>query len=229
MAAPPFVIKICGVKTCSDLDAVASAGGDAVGLNFYPQSIRYLPSDQRMALSERIRKLGLTAIGVFVNTPVSEILNTAQLLHLQAVQLHGDESIAVASEILDAGIAVIRAVRLPRGPLEGGQIDAAANMWINAGCSVLFDADAGPAYGGEGLCLDWQGLGHWRQASAPGLSFALAGGLSPEWVGEAIRKSEAAAVDVASGVESPRGTKSWQLIEKFVGEARRGLGLASRP
>lgn len=225
MAAPPFVIKICGVRRCSDVDAVAAAGGDAVGLNFYPQSIRYLPPEQRATLCEHIQKVGLTAVGVFVNNTVSEILSAVQSLRLSAVQLHGDESIDVAHELLQGGVAVIRAIRLPRGPLASGQIETAANAWINVGCSVLFDADAGSAYGGEGLQLDWRGLGCWQQASQPSLSFALAGGLSPERVGEAICQSRATAVDVASGVESPRGTKNRQLIEEFVTDARRGLRL----
>jgi phosphoribosylanthranilate isomerase len=224
----PFTVKICGVKSTNDVDAVAAAGADAVGLNFFSRSIRYLEPSQRREIVDHARNAGMNPVGVFVNASAAEILSVCAELGLQTVQLHGDEDLQVAETVLKSGLSVVRAIRLPRGQLSSDQIDTAAYAWIGAGCSVLFDADAGSAFGGEGLQLDWCSLGTWRSERNRQLSFGLAGGLSPETVFTAIRTSGATAVDVASGVEEPRGTKSSDLIQSFVGQARRGLVLPKK-
>ncbi len=107
-----FRIKICGVKRKADLQAAAQAGADAVGLNFYRQSIRYVDANLADELAADASELGLTVVGVFVDEPVDSILALSDRLHLDYVQLHGNEPITAAERLIDAGDRVLRAVRL---------------------------------------------------------------------------------------------------------------------
>ncbi|TWU60049.1 N-(5'-phosphoribosyl)anthranilate isomerase [Rubripirellula tenax] len=208
-----FRVKICGVRLKSDVEAVGQSGADAIGLNFFPPSIRYVDPAEAATreLSELARSLGLIRIGVFVNETPLKIAEVVANVGLDAVQLHGDETIESA-----AGVSgrKLRAIKLPTGTLSVTQIDAACRPWIDAGYHVLFDADAGAAHGGSGKTLDWPSIASWA-ARSPSASWTLAGGLTPDNVSEAIRASSAQSVDTASGVESPKGTKSTDLIRRF--------------
>ncbi len=211
-----FRIKICGVKRPADLQAAAHAGADAVGLNFYRQSVRYVDTNLAQELAADASELGLAVVGVFVDEPVDGILSLSDRLQLDYVQLHGQESVEMAQKLLDAGDRVVRAVRLPLGRLEPEEVESRVTQWRQAGCDLLLDADAGAQVGGAGLRLDWAAIGRWNQQYAKGEHWVLAGGLTPQSVSKAISLSGAWGVDVASGVEQPRGVKSAELIADFV-------------
>ncbi|TWU47703.1 phosphoribosylanthranilate isomerase [Rubripirellula reticaptiva] len=208
-----FRVKICGVRLHSDIEAVAAAGGDAIGLNFFPPSIRYVdPDDPRtQELSAAAAGLGLFRVGVFVNEAPARIAEIADVVGLDAIQLHGDETVESASQVSGRKL---RAIKLPTGPLTVSQIDAASRLWIEAGYHVLFDADAGAAHGGSGKTLDWNAIAAWASLN-PSVAWTLAGGLTPDNLSDAIQASSATSVDTASGVESPKGTKSSELIQAF--------------
>lgn len=212
----PFHTKICGVRFKSDIAAVEASPADAVGLNFFPPSRRYLSPEEPAAaeLCRLSRVGGLASVGVFVNETAERIVAVAERLDLDHVQLHGDESPALASELLRRRLSVIRAIKLPAGPLEAAALQEKAAPWAEIGVHLLLDADAGAAHGGSGRVLDWRGIRRWAEAY-PGVTWTLAGGLTVENVAEAIRLSGAKSVDVASGVEHPRGQKAAGLIEKF--------------
>ena len=220
-----FHIKICGVRQSVDVQAVANCGGDAVGLNFFPASVRYVDptSPQTAGLSRLAIEAGLKRVGVFVNESPQRVSEVTKTIGLEAVQLHGDESVEVAREIQQAtGTTVIRAIKLPTGETGVDEIAGRASPWVAAGCHLLLDADAGAAQGGSGHALDWPSVAAWA-AAHPQAKWTLAGGLTPENVGEAIVETGARSVDVASGVEETRGTKSEWLIRRFVVEARAAL------
>ncbi|WP_164100967.1 phosphoribosylanthranilate isomerase [Candidatus Laterigemmans baculatus] len=230
LPTPPFRIKVCGVRTVEDVRATASAGGDAVGLNFYPPSVRSLDRSTARELAAEAERLGICAVGLFVNEPPEAIAETAAEVGLRAVQLHGDEAVEDAAQLAADGFAIVRAVRLPCGPLTGDAIDALVAPWAEAGCTVLFDADAGAAYGGRGLRLDWPSLRRWLDSEpATARPFVLAGGLAAETVAEAVAASGAWGVDVASGVEASRGIKSPERISEFARRARGALASSSLP
>lgn len=225
-----FRIKICGVITESDIDSVAQAGADAIGLNFHPSSIRFVDPNQAKALSNHAVSLGLTRVGVFVDHAKESVASIADFASLDFVQLHGSQTIADALWLADRGINVIAVSRLPTGPLDQTVISAAVDRWAPGQFPVLLDADAGSNGGGMGLQLDWAAIGRWASGVsiskkvlpfvAPNATvWGLAGGLTPETVGEAIAKTLAQSIDVASGVEEPRGKKSRQKIGRFVTEA----------
>jgi len=211
-----FRLKICGVRLKSDLDVVEASGGDAVGFNFFPPSVRFLDpqSESTRGLLQYASQRKLLRVGVFVNEPTSSLIQKARELGLQAVQLHGDERPEVALELLSQEMQVIRAIKLPRGVLDSQQIEEATKIWLDAGVHLLLDADGGSQHGGTGSTLDWRVLGQWSRAN-PQVSWTLAGGLTVENVVAAIDSSSASSVDVASGVEEPRGQKSPHLIRQF--------------
>lgn len=220
-----FHIKICGVRLPLDVKAVENCGGDAIGMNFYPPSVRSLDptSPQTRVLSRLAETAGLVRVGVFANSSPAEVESIVSAVGLEAVQLHGDETVEIAREVAErTGLPIIRAIKLPTHPLTPEQIHAAAQPWIDAGCHLLLDADGGTAHGGSGQTLDWESLAAWSAKQAD-LVWVLAGGLTPENVGEAMLDSGAVRVDVASGVEEERGMKSEWLIRRFVVEAKAAL------
>ena len=218
--APPFVLKICGVRVHSQLAAIADAGVDAIGLNFYPASRRYLdPTHQAAAqLVKNATTCGLATVGLFVDSATDSIMRVADDLGLDHIQLHGDEPIEQVDELIARGHSVIRAIRLPTGRLHAGQIAAAVTPYRDRDVTLLLDADISPAggagFGGSGQRLDWSAIGDWNGHDIHH-RWILAGGLTPTNVAEAISQSGALAVDVASGVESAAGIKSLPRIESF--------------
>jgi phosphoribosylanthranilate isomerase len=222
-----FHIKICGVRRVSDVRSAGESGADAIGLNFFEPSVRYvdptLPSTKE--LSHSAANAGLLRVGVFVNESPQRIANIVGTVGLCAIQFHGDEQPDVAREVHAATkLPVIRAIKLPSGEISVSTISEQAAGWIQAGCHLLLDADAGAAQGGSGKTLHWPSVRAWSDANRQ-VPWTLAGGLTPENVAEAIRTSGATSVDTASGVEEPRGVKSERLIKRFAEESRIAFGM----
>jgi phosphoribosylanthranilate isomerase len=220
-----FQIKICGVRLEEDVRAVEQSGADAIGLNFFPPSVRYLDPDGHAAteLARSAAEAGLTTVGVFVNRSAAEIAAVATRLELDAVQLHGDEPPATAETLVDAGWSVVRALKIPVGPFQPAWLEERAQPWVASGCHLLLDADAGRRHGGSGKTLDWSCVRQWAAGRTPG-SWTLAGGLKPENVAAAIEASAARSVDTASGVECPRGVKNAGRVRALTEAARAAFG-----
>jgi len=167
-------------------------------------------------------------VGVFVNHSAVEIAKTVEAANLDVIQLHGDERPAFISEIqgelkqksLDEATPIIRAVRVAKdlgGNAGTAELQAEVLKWKQSGASmVLLDAAVPGSFGGTGAVLDWHALA----GISLELPFALAGGLKPENVGQAISIASPAAVDVASGVENQQHRKDPALIELFVSSAK---------
>lgn len=235
-----FHVKICGVTTAADAEMVAAAGADAIGLNFVSGSPRQLDMRRGREVADAIPP-GVLRVGVFAGSPVDEMLRIARGLCLDAIQLHGhlDEQPDGASASVDppercrelTGLPVIRAVRLDPGR-HGPDALAAARQWIAeaaaagvAPAMVIVDAavsrgtDPG-RLGGTGEQVDWAAL---SLAGSLAVPMAVAGGLTPSNVAEAIRISRLSAVDTASGVEAAPGRKDPGKVRDFIAAARRGL------
>ena len=83
-------LKICGVTTRADADRLVAMGVDALGVNFWPQSKRYLAPEEAGWLKEMDGKI--LRVGVFVNEPPELPLRLVREGYLDVVQLHGDET-----------------------------------------------------------------------------------------------------------------------------------------
>jgi phosphoribosylanthranilate isomerase len=205
MSAPrPFIVKICGITTPDDAAMVVAAGADAVGVNLWPRSKRYVDDAAARAVLAAL-PAGVLKVGVFVNTPVAEVAQRITSLGLDRAQLHGDERPDDFAEL--DGARLVRAVRV-RDDASFGETAA----W-KAGL-FLFDAFV-DGYGGAGVAAPWPLVA--RHARRP---FLLAGGLTPDNVAAAIAATRPDGVDVASGVERAPGRKDRDLVTRFIDAAR---------
>ena len=215
-----FKIKICGVRRCEDLPHIAAAGADAIGLNFYSQSRRYLAAEEAAAVADAVPQ-GIARVGVFVNASTPEMLAAAEQYGLHYLQLHGDESPEQLAEL--RAWPVIKAFRFDRNgwaPIKQYLIECKRHGALPV--AVLIDAPGtAGSYGGTGTPADWQALADWR--SHIDLPLILAGGLRCENVAEAIRIVRPSAVDTASGVEGPDGYKDPQNCTSFVAASRTAI------
>ena len=208
-------VKICGITNISDARATCDAGADAIGLNFYPKSPRFLSNTEAIEIRSQI-PYGIQVVGVFVNADPAEILDLCRTFRLDAVQLHGNGTAATVEQ-LSRTVPVFKAFRV------GSDFRVTVLQEFSAATAFLFDA-ADPAPG-EGA-LQYGGTGHrsnWKvaQEAARRHHIILAGGLNPQNVADAILHVRPYAVDVASGVESSSGAKNHDRVREFIHEVRR--------
>jgi phosphoribosylanthranilate isomerase len=204
----PVQIKICGVTNVKDAAACAELGAHMIGLNFYPQSPRYIEPKVARRIIEAIPP-GVCAVGVFVDASVDEIRNAAEATGVRCVQLHGRTSPDKCSE-LAREFRVIRAFSTdPQFRPE--------EISLFSDCDVLVDAHDPNLRGGTGLTCDWLTA---RTTRAFARFLILSGGLTERNVGQAIATVAPQAVDVCSGVESAPGIKDHRAVENFVTAVR---------
>jgi phosphoribosylanthranilate isomerase len=187
-----------------DVAAAVGAGADALGFNFWPGSKRFIDPDAARDIVDRLPPF-VTAVGVFVNQPPTEVLSTAARAGLAAVQLHGDEP---WEDVNGFAIPAVKALRVA-GP------ESLADMQRYRVRAFLLDAPSA-GFGGSGATFDWSVA---REAAARA-TVLLAGGLTPENVREAIRAVRPYGVDVASGVERAPGVKDETKLRRFIAAAR---------
>jgi phosphoribosylanthranilate isomerase len=213
-----FRIKICGITNIADARAAADAGADAIGLNFFSKSRRFVDVESARNIAAAVPP-GVTKVGVFVNADIGGIAQAVERVGLDAIQLHGDEPALTIAQ-LPRHVQIIRAYRCGRGGLSplASHLQQCAELGRMPD-GVLIDADAGADFGGSGELADWALIDRNRDALA-GLPLVLAGGLTPENVATAIAAVRPNAVDVASGVEREPGRKDQARIAKFIAAAR---------
>lgn len=207
-----FRVKICGVTRPPDASAAASLGADAVGINFFRKSLRYIPPGEAGPIVRAAREGGAVPVGVFVDEDPGVVEAVCRSLGIDVAQLSGDEPPGDAARI---GVRRIKAIRID-GP-EG------ASPYLSYPCDAfLLDAAVPGEFGGTGRILPWDRFAPMR-LDRP---WILAGGLTPENVAEAVRRARPDGVDVASGVESSPGIKDIGKMETFIRSASRALGAA---
>lgn len=194
-----MLVKICGITKPADAEAAAAAGADLLGFVFRSGTPRALDPTE----SGWVRDVGgVGRVGVFLDSPLDEVLRVRDLLALDWVQLHGSEPDSYL-EVL--GERVIRRVPV------GSAVDWDRVTGLSERCMPLFDPGAG-----DGVAWAWEVLSE----SPPGTRFGLAGGLTPENVAAAVRSIKPYLVDVSSGVEASPGIKDHSKIRAFIDAAR---------
>jgi phosphoribosylanthranilate isomerase len=197
-------VKICGIKEFEDARDAVLLGADAIGLNFYPSSPRYIDATKAAAIIEKLPPF-VTVVGIFVNHPDPQNLEDFALsLGLHAVQLHGNETPDYCSMI--QRVKVIKSFRVDSNFRVDTLRSYGSGTFLLDGCSP-----------GTGTPFNWDQV---FGANAFG-SIIVAGGLNAANVREAISTLHPYAVDVASGVESKPGKKDYERMRRFMEAVRR--------
>jgi phosphoribosylanthranilate isomerase len=198
-------IKFCGLTRIDDAEHAVEAGAWSIGMILWPGSQRVCGLSDAQKIGRTFRRRTEVA-GVFVNQPLDEVVELAELVGLSLVQLHGDEGPAYCAEVARrTGAKIIKAK----------QISYASDLVAIEAFRTdfhLLDAHHDTLRGGTGQTFDWR-LAASRRSKVKRL---LSGGLTPDNVAEAITAVAPYAVDVASGVESAPGIKDHALIDAFV-------------
>ena len=200
--------KICGITNLEDALAACDGGADAIGFVLAPEAAkrnRYIDAETVQAIVAKLPAYVVT-VGVVVNESLERVQE--YLGFLDRVQLHGDESPEFCAAV---GPRAYKAVR----PAADASLDDFAR-W--PGPNLLLDALVEGEHGGTGQCCDWDAA---TRAIQSGKKIILAGGLTPENVGEAIQRVRPWAVDVSGGVEQSPGKKSYERIRTFVYNVRK--------
>jgi phosphoribosylanthranilate isomerase len=207
-------VKICGVTTPEDARLAVSLGADSIGLNFYAGSPRYIESSVAQSILRELPPF-VSAVGVFVETPLSKIVETLHGLNrIHVIQWHGKNP--ESTDCFPYDFIPAFGVR-DRASLDAIQRFLDACRAIDRLPSALvLDGYAPGKHGGTGQTVPWQLLASFR----PGVPIILAGGLTPDNVAEAIRIVRPYGVDVASGIESAPGRKDADKMRHFLTNAR---------
>ena len=210
-------VKICGLRTEADVAAVASAGAAYAGFNFFPKSPRYASPELARVLALSAPE-GLCKVALVVDADDATLDQIVATVPLDMLQLHGHESPARVAEVKARyGLPVMKVI----GVADEADLAPLLDYQIVSD-QILIDAKAPKGAvlpGGNGLTFDWR-LMVGRKWLRP---WMLAGGLTAENVGQAILRTGARQVDVASGVESAPGVKDAGKIAAFTRAATMGV------
>ena len=212
-----FKIKVCGVKTTEDAQMLIEKGVDAIGLNFYKPSPRSMSAEQASRIVSHVSNK-LVKVGLFVNASIQEIDKILRKVQIDVIQIHGDEPAEFLAD-LPKEMPLIRAFRIGEPGLR--EAESYLDECVQKGRvpeMALIDAASKGAYGGTGKQVDWNRLAQERQLLGT-TQLALAGGISPNNVSEAISIVRPDAIDTASGVESAPGVKDARLTSDLVDRA----------
>ena len=196
-------VKICGISKMDELSGIREGKPDYMGLVFAP-SKRQVTPDQAAQLVKGL-DASILRVGVFVNKKVTKLLEIAEHVSLDIIQLHGDESPDDCSNIKKEGYQVWKSFSIK----EPGDLEQTKEYLVDG---YLLDA-SGPLRGGNGVTFPWEWV---RDLSVKG-NLILAGGLHSDNVQEAIETVKPDVLDLSSGVEEngmKSGMKICEVIEK---------------
>ena len=196
-------IKICGITNFEDAKASAELGAHYLGLNFFPESPRFLDSDEAIKLADIIKnELDVKLVGVFVNEKLETIKRIADVCSLDIIQLHGNETPDFCASF---DLPVWKAFRVQD---ENSLTDVTQFIQLEG---IVLDAYRKGEFGGTGQTFNWQLIHHVRDELP---FFILSGGLNSSNVAKAIKQLKPNVLDICSGVEiseNPRRKNSEKL------------------
>ena len=195
-------IKICGITRPEDAEQALALGADTVGCVFHAASARHVTEEIAQDIRVAVGDAG-TLVGLFVDPTVDQVQAVLDRIELDVLQFHGEESPAFCEQFQRP---YLKAVAM--------SADADLTAVNRAYCSargLLLDSAHEGQFGGTGHRFDWE----WIDAGLE-KRLMLAGGLTADNVGDAIRQVRPAAVDVSSGVEKKKGIKDCDRMRAFI-------------
>ena len=206
-------IKICGLTRPEDARCASGLGVDAIGLNFYPPSPRFLSVSAARAVRAGISPF-VSTVAVFVNPGADEVRRVMGEVGVDMLQFHGTEPARFCEEF---GLPYVKAI----GMREDVDLAGAVRDYPSA-AAWLLDVHDTQKWGGTGRTFDWSAV-RLESGGSFDRPIVLAGGLAPDNVEDAIRRVRPFAVDVCGGVESAGGIKDESMLAAFV-ERVEGVG-----
>ena len=195
-------IKICGITRPGDAAQALALGADTVGCVFHAESVRHVTAEVAQDIQIAVGNAG-TLVGLFVDPTVDQVQAVLDRIDLDVLQFHGQESPAFCEQFQRP---YLKAVAM------SADVDlSAVNKAYESARGLLLDSAHEGQFGGTGQRFDWD----WIDAGLEN-RLMLAGGLSADNVGEAIRQVRPAAVDVSSGVERDKGIKDSDRMRAFI-------------
>ncbi|MFV0281040.1 MAG: phosphoribosylanthranilate isomerase [Rhodoblastus sp.] len=210
----PLLVKVCGLLTRPALEAALDAGADMVGFVFFGPSPRNVSLSDAASLAPLARGRART-VALTVDADDRLIDAISRAINPDILQLHGSETPARAADLAArTNKEIIKALGVT------DRADLAVAATYAQACDYLL-LDAKPPKdatrpGGNGLAFDWDIL----DGFDPGKPWLLSGGLTPDNVADALRRTGAPGVDVSSGVENAPGVKDEAKIAAFLARAR---------
>lgn len=199
-------VKICGLTSVPDALAAVEAGADLIGLMFYERSPRNVSLGRAIEIASQLPPF-VTRVGVFVN-PAEELVTEAiTRCGLNLLQFHGDEPPEFCTQF---GVMSMKAFRVRDAESLKVLPTYPTDAW-------LLDAFTPGQLGGTGERFNWELA---VEANKLGRPIFLAGGLTPDNVGDAVRQVQPFGVDVSSGVEAAPGKKDAAKVRAFVAAAK---------
>jgi phosphoribosylanthranilate isomerase len=192
-------IKICGLSDIEHALAAADAGADYLGLIF-AESRRRVSPEQALEIVKAVRELTHPpeVVGVFAGSPAAEVNSIARACRLDRVQLSGDETYEYCRDI---DFPIFKVIHVHKGSSAAeiiGEITHGYKIMAGKEITFLLDSSSGSAYGGTGQTFDRQIA---KEVSGR-FPVIIAGGLTPENVGDLVKEMNPYGVDVSSGVET---------------------------
>jgi phosphoribosylanthranilate isomerase len=199
-------IKICGLSTTAAINAAAKHGATHIGLVHFEKSPRHVSLEQAAALRMQTPP-EMKVVLLLVNASPELTDKALQMVRPDVVQFHGGETpewLNIVRQHSDAHIWKAIGLKNRQTLVNADRFDDVVDM-------VLYDAPAQELPGGTGTRVDWSLLTQFEHR----IPWGLAGGLTPDNVGEALRTTRAPLVDVSSGVETAPGIKDVDKIAAF--------------
>jgi len=207
-------IKICGLSTPETVDAAVDAGATHIGLVHFPPSPRHLEADAAARLRARV-PASVKVVLLTANADPMTLAVAVDRVKPDILQFHGREAPEWVGAVREqTKLEVWKGI----GLREASTLERSVK-WLGKADRLLWDAPAKALPGGNGEAFDWALLAGHEHA----LPWALAGGLTPYNVAEAIRQTGATLIDTSSGVEREKGVKDVDLIHAFCEAARTAL------
>jgi phosphoribosylanthranilate isomerase len=208
---PGTLVKICGITSAEEGVAAAESGADFVGFVFAASRRQVTP--RAASLISRRMPAGVQKVGVFVDSSVSEVLETCAACGLGVAQIHGQETPELAEALRSSGVVQVwKALRV-----RSADDLTLMEQYLPCVDGILLDAYSPCGEGGTGARFDWSLA---ENARRPGIRLILAGGLDAGNVGRAIDQVRPDVVDVSTGVESSPGRKDVALVRAFIRAAK---------
>ncbi|WP_416676720.1 phosphoribosylanthranilate isomerase [Egbenema bharatensis] len=212
-------VKICGITRGAQGRSIAQLGASALGFICVERSPRYVRPEQIREIVDGLlaEGYGCDRVGVFADAEMAEICRVVEMGLLNAVQLHGSESPEFCQQLRSMlpTVEMIKAFRV-----RSAETLESVRQYEGLVDTLLLDAYDPNLLGGTGHTIDWSLLQGFRSDCA----WLLAGGLTPENIGDALERFSPDGIDLSSGVEVAPGNKDLRKVEQLFEVLRRFHG-----